>query len=217
MRPSLELYVAISPLFIGDKLMTVAFETTSMTVEEFMARPDMRDYELIDGNLVERKSMGGRTSYIAGRIFLAVGNFVEEHSLGWPLVGETIYRCFGPAQTGRRFDLSFIRFGRLASERIPDADIRIAPDLAVEIVSPNDLAYEVNDKVSLYLKAGVQLVWIVFPETRTIEVFRPDGSATLIQHDQEISGEPVLPGFKAKVGTFFPPLERVETTGEAVK
>ena len=188
-----------------------------MTVEEFVAHPNVRDYELIDGNLVERKSVGARNSYIAGRILSAISVFAEQHALGWTLDADAIYRCFGPANTGRRCDVSFIRFGRLAGERIPDADIQMAPDLAVEIVSPNDLAYEVNDKVAMYLNAGVKLVWIVYPETRTIEVVRPDGSATRIRHDQDISGEEILPGFKATVARFFPPIERTETAPDTVK
>ena len=114
-------------------------------------------------------------------------------------------------------DVSFIRRGRLPGERIPDGHMSIAPDLAVEVVSPNDLAYDVDDKIDLYLASGIQLIWVVFPETRSIEVIRADGTATRLRADQEITGESVLPGFVAKVAGFFPPLENVETSGEPMQ
>jgi Uma2 family endonuclease len=195
--------------------MTIAVDRKPMTVEEFMNLPDSQDYELIEGNLVERKKMGARASYIATQIIWTVCAFDKEHTLGWPFDSETVYRCFGRTHTGKRFDFSFIRRGRLIGERIPEADIPIAPDLAVEIVSPNDLAYDVEDKVSLYLSVGVALVWVVYPETRTIQIMRPDGTSTRVLPDQEITGESVLPGFRARVGDFFPPVENVEPVGEA--
>lgn len=192
--------------------MTVLAEAKILTVEEFMARPDTRDYDLIDGQLVER-NVGTRSGYIGGRIITALTNFNDHTNLGWPLPSEVVYQCFGSGHTGRRMDASFVRRGRLPGERIPDGHMTIPPDLAVEVVSPNDLAYEVDDKVALYLKAGVRLIWIVYPESRSIQIFQhPNGIGTRFRHDQEISGEPVIPGFKAPVASFFPPAENVETT-----
>lgn len=197
--------------------MTLLAQSPLMTVQQFMARPDARDYELINGRLVERQSMGARASYIAAQISHAIVGFNKQKPLGWPFDSETVYRCFGAAQTGRRFDVSFIRFGRLPGERLPDADVRIPPDLAVEVVSPNDLAYEVDDKVALYLSAGIPLIWLAYPESRTIVVVRADRSSVRVEHNEAISGENILPGFLAPVGGFFPPLENVETTGDVAR
>lgn len=191
--------------------MTIAAAKRPITVEEFMTLPEARDHELVDGNLVEQRNMGARSSYIAGQIMAAIVHFVKEHPVGWPLDSETVYRCFGSSMTGRKADVSFVRRGRFPGERLPDSYVSIAPDLAVEVVSPNDLAYEVNEKVAQYLAAGVSLVWVVMPDTRSIEVRRADGSVTVVRDDQSISGETVLPGFSIPVAEFFPPSENLES------
>jgi Uma2 family endonuclease len=191
--------------------MTIAADRKLLTVDEFMARPDARYYELIDGNLVER-NVGTRSSYIAGRILSALIVYNDAQKIGWPFDADTVYQCFGSGHTGRKMDGSFVCRGRLPGERIPDGHMQIAPDLAIEVVSPNDSAYEVDEKVSLYLNAGVKLIWLVYPESRSIQVKRAGGPPADLQANQELTGEPALPGFRAPVATFFPPLENVETT-----
>lgn len=99
--------------------------------------------------------------------------------------------------------MSFIRFGRLPAEQPPEGHIRIAPDLAVEVVSPHDLAYDVDSKVEDYLQADVRLVWVVNPVTRTVRVHRPDGPGTTLRLDDELTGGDVLPGFRCPLRDIF--------------
>jgi Uma2 family endonuclease len=79
--------------------------------------------------------------------------------------------------------------------------------LAIEVISPNDLAYEIDEKIADYLRAGVSLVWIVYPPTRTVEIRRPRSSSLgPISHLADtdlVSGEEVLPGFSCPVTNFF--------------
>jgi Uma2 family endonuclease len=86
----------------------------------------------------------------------------------------------------------------------------IAPDLAVEVVSPNDTAYEIDEKVREFLDAGVPLVWVVNPEQRTVEIHRANGFGTILRENDEISGEDVIPGFRCRVGDFCQPPAGVE-------
>jgi Uma2 family endonuclease len=79
-----------------------------------------------------------------------------------------------------------------------------APVLAVEILSPNDVEEEVNEKVDEYLAAGVPLIWVVDPHFRTVRVYRPGAEPELFNVTQELSGEPHLPGFRVRVAQFFP-------------
>jgi Uma2 family endonuclease len=79
----------------------------------------------------------------------------------------------------------------------------IHPDLAVEVTSPGDSVYEVDQKIQEYLAAGVSLVWEVNPELRTILIHRQDGTVTRLGENDEITGENVLPGFRCRVGDFF--------------
>ena len=99
--------------------------------------------------------------------------FCEEHGLGivWP--ADNGYQCF-PHAPGlvRRPDVSFIRRGRLPGDVSPEGWVRIPPDLAVEVVSPNDSAEELEEKLDDYRKAGVPLVWVIYPKARKARVFR---------------------------------------------
>jgi len=92
-------------------------------------------------------------------------------------------------------DTGFVRKDRLPA-RLTGKYFPGAPDLAVEVVSPNDRADEVQDKVQDWLSHGTQLVWVVEPRTRTVIVYRPDGTANVLQADGTLDGEDVLPGFR---------------------
>jgi Uma2 family endonuclease len=77
-------------------------------------------------------------------------------------------------------------------------------DLVVEVLSPNDLAYDVDRNIELYLEAGFGLVWVVNPEMKVVTVHRPDGSVSRLHEKDEITGESALPSFRRKVAEFFP-------------
>ena len=74
----------------------------------------------------------------------------------------------------------------------------------LEVVSPNDLAWEVDMKVTEYLQAGVRLVWVFYPDTRTVWVSRADGQAARLGASETLSGADVLPGFTCPVADVFP-------------
>src|SRR5262249_12505025 len=98
----------------------------------------------------------------------------------------------------------FVALGRLPNEELPDGHMTIAPDLAVEAVSPNDLYYEVDGKIDEYFSAGVRLVWVLNPKARTAHVYHPDGSARRLLVDQDLDGEDVLPAFRCRVAALSP-------------
>jgi Uma2 family endonuclease len=100
-------------------------------------------------------------------------------------------------------DGSFIRRGRLPDDKPPKGHIRIAPDIALEVVSPNDAAEAIQIKIDEYLRAGVRLVWVVYPSTRQIFVHRPDSSVSRLTAADELTGEDVLPGLSCRVADFF--------------
>lgn len=185
--------------------MTVAAIKTELTADEFLDLPDERDYELIDGKPVRRKEMGAEGSFVAGQVMMFLATYRRQHG-GWPLESETTYRCFGSSQTLRRADVSYIRPGRLPGERLPKGYLTTAPDLAVEVVSPTDKAEKVEEKVVKYQSAGVQFVWVIYPQTRTVHVRRPDGSSTILGENQQLSGENVMPGFSCPISELFPPV-----------
>lgn len=176
-----------------------------MTIDEFMALPESVGYELIEGVLTERKPMGALSDYVAMRFGRRLGNFAEEHGAGHVFGAETTYHCFGHEATGRRADASFVARGRLPGERIPESTIDIPADVVVEVISPNDLATEVEEKVKLYLRHGFGEVWVVYPETRGMYVHRKGAPVLALEADDMLLGRGTLEGFACRVGEFFPP------------
>ena len=175
------------------------------TPEELLALPDEKDYELVDGSLVKR-NMSSLSSWVGGEVFGRLAAFTEDNDLGtaWP-AGHGI-QCFPDAPGNvRRPSVSFIRRERFSLDELSEGYLRIPPDLAVEVISPNDLAWEVEAKVEEYLRAGVRLVWVIDPHTRTVRVHRADGTAGRLRQEDELSGEDVIPGFRCAVRDLFPP------------
>ena len=177
------------------------------TPEDLDRMPDGTAYELVDGNLVERK-MGFESSLIAGRILVLLGIFLRGKRLGYLAPPDAGFRCFADdPKKVRRPDGSFIRAGRLPDERAPKGDARIAPDLAIEVVSPDDTAEEIEGKIKEWLAAGVPLLWVVYPATRTIRIHRPPtsprGRVGELTDADTLTGEDVLPEFSCPVREIF--------------
>lgn len=177
-----------------------------ITPEELLRMPDGVDYELVDGKLVER-NMGMESSEIAARILILIGIFLRDKRLGRLFGADASYQCFPDPDKVRKPDVSFIRAERLLGDRILKGHCPIHPDLVVEVISPGDLAYEVEEKVAEYLAAGVPLVWVVNPPTRTVRIRRPrsspQGIGSELAETDTITGEDVLPGFSCAVRDFF--------------
>ena len=182
----------------------------SVTPEDLLAMPDAERYELVDGELRER-DMSGLSSVVGRRATTLLGNVVDLAGLGYVAAADCGYRCF-PWDAGkmRRPDGSFIAAGRLTDEELEAGYLYIPPDIAIEVVSPNDLAGDLHEKIEEYLRVSVTLVWVIDPRTRTVDVYRPDGSVTRLREADELTGEAVVPGFRCRVSELFPP--RVDQT-----
>lgn len=174
-----------------------------VTPEDLLAMPDGKDFELDDGELVER-NMGWKASRIGSRVSHLLATYCDVHPVGWVAAADASYQCYPDAPSKvRRPDASFIRKERLPADEEPEGHCPIAPDLAVEVVSPNDMYYDVEKKVEEYLAAGVRLVWVVNPPTRSVRVHRADGSVSDLDENDELSGEDVIPGFRCLVKDIF--------------
>ena len=108
------------------------------TPEDLLAMPDGKRYELVDGRLVERK-MGAESSWVGTRLASRLDRFCEDNNLGIVWAADNGYQCFAHAPgLVRRPDVSFVKKGRLPGDVAPKGWVKIPPDLAVEVVSPND-------------------------------------------------------------------------------
>ena len=162
---------------------------------------DEKLYELVDGELKE-KQVGAQALFIATRIAALLNAFFYPH-VGAAACEVMIY-CFGTKRQGRKPDVVYIQLSRLPGGVLPEGDVFIAPDLVVEVLSPKNSGMEIDRKIGEYLDAGVPLVWIVNPETRTIRAYRQDGSQRIFRISEVIENEPALPGFRLTVGGIFP-------------
>src|SRR5688572_15630723 len=118
--------------------------TDLLEPDDLLQMPNGESYELVDGRLVE-KPMGAESDLIAAAILTALNNHVRPGRLGYVFGSQTGYRCF-PSRKNlvRKPDVSVVLRERFPNEEIPKGDITIFPDLAVEVVSPNDMYEEVE-------------------------------------------------------------------------
>jgi len=163
-------------------------------------------YDLIDGELFEMPASGGVHGRLASKISRYLGIYADEHDLGEVTV-ETGYHPPDNRNTLLSPDVAFLSKAKVP-DPFPDKYIPVMPDLAVEIVSPSDALKQVRRKATTYLQNGTQLVWIVIPSEKGIDVCRTVTGARLdiefVGQDGVLSGEDVLPDFELTVGVLFP-------------
>jgi Uma2 family endonuclease len=168
---------------------------------ERLTPPNKRS-ELVRGVMVVREPAGGRHGWIAAGLAGLLTVFVRPRSLGVVFGAETGFRIFSNPDTVRAPDVAFVRHGRVS--RPPPAGFpELAPDLAVEVLSPGDRPGEVLAKIGDWLSAGTALVWVVDPDRESVRVYRADGTVAIVGPDGALDGEDVLPGFTCLLRELF--------------
>ena len=162
--------------------MSTAIAERLYTCDEFDALPnpdDGRKMELIDGRVVYSMTVGFDHGRLTGIIITWFNNFILPRALGHVLT-ETGFRLRElPVRAGRVRgpDVSFIKASRLPPRsETRRGSLRLAPDLAVEVASPDEREEDLQAKIAMYFEAGVPIVWVVRPDPETVEVLRRDGS-----------------------------------------
>jgi Uma2 family endonuclease len=115
---------------------------------------------------------------------------VFDSSTGFRLAGRKAGQ-----QDVRSPDISFVATGRLSGDHAPAGFIELAPDLAVEVLSPEDRRREVLEKVGEFLDAGTRLVWVLDPAKRSAAAYRSLTDVRRLGEDESLDGEDVIPGF----------------------
>lgn len=176
-----------------------------MTVEELWELPEKPgvNFELVKGVPIEMPGTGGLHALIVGAVYEVLSTFVREHDLGAVFGDNTAYVLARNPDLLRIPDVSFVSWERLPEEGVPEGFLPGAPDLAVEVVSPNDRAEDVHDKILEYLEAGSQLVWVLWPVRRSVAVHDQSGLTRELGPEDELDGGEVLPGFSVRVSKLF--------------
>ena len=179
----------------------MAAPVMTMTPEEFLDFDDGASYELIDGCPVAR-NVSINSSEGGGRILGLMLPYVPGHSVGRLFNSEMGIRiCPNPTDV-RKADVSFIKAERAPTEE--SGYLEIAPDLVVEVNSPNDKASDVRAKVQEWLNAGVGTVWVAEPRSHEVTVYRRGETPIVFTAESDITGGEALPGFVCRVERFFP-------------
>lgn len=188
---------AVAPVEEPEKLYTAE------ELLEISSKDDNR-YELIQGRLRVMAPAGDVHGFLASSLNARIHIHAEDNHLGFAFAAETGFLLETDPDLVRAPDVAFVRAdrvqGRLTGKYFPGS-----PDLAVEVVSPNDRASDVQDKVQDWLRHGTHLVWVVDPRTATVTIYRPDGTANVLKANDTLEGENVLPGFAFPLVRLFPP------------
>ncbi len=157
--------------------------------------------ELVDGTLVE-KTVGFEESQIAIELAYLVKAYLRQNDLGI-CVGIDGMMRIAPGLV-RIPDVAFMSWDRLPGRKRPRKPVPdLAPDLAVEVLSPNNTKAEMDRKVREYFEAGVTLVWLIDPQKRTARIFSTAENSVLIRDDQSLDGGDVLPGFVVRLSDLL--------------
>jgi Uma2 family endonuclease len=177
---------------------------TLISIAEFdrLEPPDELRYELDEGELLEMvKPRYEPHNRIVMKITRALLAYLDKNPIGEVLTSDNLF-VLGP-NTKRIPDLSFMTTERVRQIQ-PDTDIQGGPDLAVEVLSPSDTATAMRRKVKQYFAAGSRAVWLVYPESREIEVRESAaGLSRVLGENDTLEAPGLLPGFSANVGGFF--------------
>jgi Uma2 family endonuclease len=189
----------------GDDMSATTHEKTLLTAEDFWEIPDVagKRFELVEGELIEMPAAGGTHGYIVKVLLRLLDPFVVANDLGEVFGDGLGYIISRDPDVVRVPDVSFVARERIPAGGIPEGFIPFAPDLAVEVVSPNDRADDVHDKVREYLGAGTRMVLVLWPKHRSVSVHEPGLVARELGPEDELDGGDVLPGFRVRVGELF--------------
>jgi Uma2 family endonuclease len=181
-----------------------------MTAADLLRLPDdARGYELVEGRLVRMSPTGTGHSADAATLTTELTIFVRAHQLGRVISSEAGFLISPPGEpeTILAPDVAFVRADRVPSRESAEWEgyWRLAPDLVVEIASPSQSRAELAAKARKWLAAGTRLLWVIWPQARQVDVWRPGAEApvTTLGLEDDLDGLDVLPGFRYAIAALF--------------
>ncbi len=176
-----------------------------LTAEQFSRLPDPSDgskQELVRGEIITMPPPGVEHGEIQGNAYMLVKGHVRARKLGRVAV-ESGVKTESDPDTVRGPDISYWSYKRLPAGKRVVGYHDLAPDLGIEIRSPDQSWSKLLEKVKEYLTAGVRMVWLIDPDERTVTVYRKRGKPRVLGEDDALTGDDVLPGFSCCVAEFF--------------
>lgn len=175
----------------------------AMTADDLARLQGEGRYELSRGELITLAPAGEEHSAIEMDLAVRLHLFARERHLGRVYPGDTGFRLRTSPDVVRSPDIAFVRTSRLGEIADRRKYLPFAPDLAVEIISPDETAEQIQEKVADYLSTGSRLIWVIYPRTRTVQVHAPGQPIAVLTAGETLDGQDVLPGFRVPIATLF--------------
>lgn len=159
-----------------------------------------KEYEIVNNQPQEKKPSGPQHSRIWVSLAGHLGQYLRDNPLG------ALYGVFTAFQIGtneRMPDLSFVSFDRFPPEGETEGNWKIAPNLAVEVITPTDTFDSIDIRLGEYLSAGVQQVWLISMQQKKLALYRSITNVTYFAEADELISEDLFPGFRLKLGELF--------------
>ena len=182
--------------------LVIMVTTANLTADDVEQLPEDGRGEVIRGEMLEVCPTNWDHADIAGNVVTSLKIWIRPRRLGFAGVEAGFVIATEPL-TVLAPDVAFVRAERLPSPDWREKFLPIAPDLAVEIVSPSESSRETHDKILLYLEAGTPIVWVIYPRRRTVTVHTQDRMARILSEGEMLDGGDVLPGFTLPVAEVF--------------
>jgi Uma2 family endonuclease len=173
-----------------------------MTAEDLLALGSDFHGELVRGRLVEMAPASWKHGQIGLRVGVLLGTFVQQNKLGIVVAAETGFILARDPDVVRAPDAAFISAARVAAAD-EHGFFTGPPDLAVEVLSPSDKVFDVDEKIADFLTAGCRAVWIINPKQESLTVYRPGQAPQVLRKTDSVDGGEVLPGFACPVADLF--------------
>jgi len=182
----------------------VSTVTVPTTAEQlFYMRDDGFRYELVKGEIRKMTPSGYRHGKLIVNLTIPLGAFVKANLLGVVLGAETGFKIASSPDTVLAPDIAFVHQKRIIESGETDKFWPGAPDLAVEVLSPGDTVYELDEKVAAWLAGGTSMVWVINPKQRSLHVHRPNTSILVLSETDILDGQNFVPGFRIEVSEIF--------------
>lgn len=175
-----------------------------MTAEEFLAKHgDDRWVELVKGRLVEIPMPGAKHGRVCSKVSLHLGLYEMRTGLGRVMSNDTFVQTGDEPASFRGGDIIYLSYARLPKEQELPSGPSPTPDLVFEVRSPHDRMKSLIEKAEEYLDTGVAVVVLLFPETKSAAIHRPNAAPVELATNDTLEVPDILPGFSVPVSAFF--------------
>lgn len=172
---------------------------TAATATAIALDPEL-EYEIVNGKPEVKEMASMKHGGTIIRLAIRLGAYVETNELGGVYSPDTTFQI---GQNQRLPDLAFVSNERMPEEGEVDGVAPIAPDLAIEVISPNDVLEKVTSKIEDYFAAGVRQVWLVSLRSHTVSIYDSPTKVTILTENEDLTSEAILPGFRCRIADIF--------------